>query len=233
MKKDFKEALWAHLKTQGDGFFCLLGLATGGVGLYFGLTREEIAWRALILGIASLLVSLLFLRHVVTEGILWVRAFYCDLSPTVSALELPPALLLTRLQQVKEVIAKSPAREIIPIKVGEHQAHWVDDYEFRIQWTQTTWCAGVGVSCGGILFPFECYRIAQQAPVKIPKRFQEVEVSSILCWKANQLYRYPATLPAALLEELTKGLLASTEEAFQQWLKIYQQRLAEDFAETE
>lgn len=230
--KTLMNALVAHFKTQGDGFFCLLGLVSGGFALYFGLTREEIGWKLVIFGGISSLISLVFLPKLLSEGIQWLAAFGRDLSPRTVALELPAPRLLERLEVLKKVILESVARDIIPIKVGEHQAQWVDDFYLDIQLNKQSWCATVGVAGGGILFPLEYYRITQKAPIKLPKRFETAELTScILCWEKQQLSIFPKSMEDTLLEELTIGLFAPDEAAFKRWLAVYQQRLAEDFAE--
>ena len=230
--ESFKDALVAHVKTQGDSFFCLLGLVSGGFALYFGLTREEIGWELVIFGGISSLISLVFLPTLLSEGLQWLAAFGRDMNPRMVVLELPAPLLLQRLEALKKVILESVARDIIPIKVGEHQAQWVDDFYLDIQLNKQSWCASVGVAGGGILFPLEYYRITQKAPIKLPKRFETAELTScILCWEKNQLFIFPKSMEEALLEELMIGLLAPSEAAFQRWLEDYAQRLAEDFAE--
>ena len=230
----FLTALVAHFKTQGDGFFCLLGLVAGGLSLYFGIAREEIGWKLVIMGGSSLLVSLVFLLPLLREGYHWICAFWRNMNPQMVTLELPSPLLFKRLEQLKRVILESVAREIISIKVSEEQTLWIDDFCFDMHLNKQSWCASVSLVGGGILFPIEHYRIAQKSPIKLPKRFQASDlISCILCWNKNQLYIFPNTIPDGLLEELMIGLLAPNEMAFQHWLEAYKQRLAEDFSEDE
>ena len=230
--KTLMNALVAHVKTQGDSFFCLLGLVSGGGALYFGLTREAIGWKLVIFGCISLLISLVFLPTLFSEGLQWLAAFWRDMNPRMVALELPAPLLLQRLEALKKVILESVARDTIPIKVGEHQAQWVDDVYLDIQLNKQSWCASVGVAGGGILFPLEYYRITQKAPIKLPKRFETAKLTScILCWEKKQLSIFPKSMADALLEELMVGLLTPDEAAFKRWLAVYQQRLADDFKE--
>lgn len=232
--KSFMAMLRSHFKMQSEGFFCLLGLVGGGLALYFGLEREIIRWKLVIMGGTLLSTSLLFLSMILKDFYSWLKAFWRDMTPRTISLKLPAPLLLKRLEQLKSVILESAARETITIKVNERQAQWIYDSCLDIHLNKQSWCASVSLVGGGILFPIECYRITQKAPLKLPQRFLTSELTScILCWDKNQLYIFPNTISDETLKELMLGLLAPNETTFLSWLQEYKERLAEDFSEEE
>jgi hypothetical protein len=164
----------------------------------------------------------------------WLRAFWCNMDPRTTSLELPASLLLKRLEQLKTVILESAACETISIQVSEHQALWIDDVLLDLHLNKRSWCAAVSVAGGGVRFPIECYRISQRAPIKLPQRFLSSELTScILCWDKNQLHIFPNTISEGALRELMTGLLAPNETSYLSWLQEYKTRLAEDFSEEE